>query len=218
MKKRLIIAFALLLLLSTYKSQKLFLIEIFNIKEIKIENNLILSKKTIKKNLAFLYDLNLFFLNSFDIEKKLKKMPFIDSFQVKKIYPNKLIIRIFEKKPIAILQYKKKKFYISENYNLIDYIDLANNRDLPEVFGNKNNFKTFHKSLKKINFPVDIITKYYFYDTKRWDLEIYEKKIIKLPTKDYIKSLENFMNLSKESNFKIYNVFDYRINNQLILK
>jgi len=218
MKKRLIIAFALLLLLSTYKSQKLFSIEIFNIKEIKIENNLILSKKTIKKNLAFLYDLNLFFLNSFDVEKKLKKMPFIDSFQVKKIYPNKLIIRIFEKKPIAILQYKKKKFYISENYNLIDYIDLANNRDLPEVFGNKNNFKTFHKSLKKINFPVDIITKYYFYDTKRWDLEIYEKKIIKLPTKDYIKSLENFMNLSKESNFKIYNVFDYRINNQLILK
>ena len=181
MKKRLIIAFALLLLLSTYKSQKLFSIEIFNIKEIKIENNLILSKKTIKKNLAFLYDLNLFFLNSFDVEKKLKKMPFIDSFQVKKIYPNKLIIRIFEKKPIAILQYKKKKFYISENYNLIDYIDLANNRDLPEVFGNKNNFKTFHKSLKKINFPVDIITKYYFYDTKRWDLEIYEKKIIKLP-------------------------------------
>ena len=218
MKKRLIIAFALLLLLSTYKSQKLFLIEIFNIKEIKIENNLILSKKTIKKNLAFLYDLNLFFLNSFDIEKKLKKMPFIDSFQVKKIYPNKLIIRIFEKKPIAILQYKKKKFYISENYNLIDYIDLANNRDLPEVFGNKNNFKTFHKSLKKINFPVDIITKYYFYDTKRWDLEIYEKKLIKLPTKDYIKSLENFMNLSKKSNFKIYNIFDYRITNQLILK
>ena len=40
MKKRLIIAFALLLLLSTYKSQKLFSIEIFNIKEIKIENNL----------------------------------------------------------------------------------------------------------------------------------------------------------------------------------
>ena len=218
MKKRLIIAFALLLLLSTYKSQKLFSIEIFNIKEIKIENNLILSKKTIKKNLAFLYDLNLFFLNSFDVEKKLKKMPFIDKFQVKKIYTNKLIIRIFEKKPIAILQYKKKKFYISENYNLIDYIDLANNRDLPEVFGNKNNFKTFHKSLKKINFPVDIITKYYFYDTKRWDLEIYEKKIIKLQTKDYIKSLENFMNLSKKSNFKIYNVFDYRITNQLILK
>ena len=163
MKKRLIIAFALLLLLSTYKTQKLFSIEIFNIKEIKIENNLILSKKTIKKNLAFLYDSNLFFLNSFDIEQKLRKVAFIDSYQLKKKYPNKLIIKIFEKKPIAILLHKKKKFYISENYNLIDYTDLVNNRDLPEVFGNKDNFKTFHKNLKKINFPLDIIKKYYFY-------------------------------------------------------
>ena len=97
MKKRLIIAFALLLLLSTYKSQKLFSIEIFNIKEIKIENNLILSKKTIKRNLAFLYDSNLFFLNSFDIEKKLRKIAFIDSYQLKKIYPNKLIIKFLKK-------------------------------------------------------------------------------------------------------------------------
>ena len=50
MKKRLIVAFTLLFLLSTYKSQKLFSIEIFNIKEIKIENNSILSEKKIKKN------------------------------------------------------------------------------------------------------------------------------------------------------------------------
>jgi|TARA_Y100000389_G_scaffold85964_1_gene82708 cell division protein FtsQ len=218
MKKRLIIAFALLLLLSTYKTQKLFSIEIFNIKEIKIENNFILSKIIIKKNLAFLYDSNLFFLNTSNIEKKLKKIALIESYQVKKIYPNKLRIKIFEKKPIAVLQYNKKKFYISENYNLFDYIDLANYRNLPEVFGNKDNFKTFHKNLKKINFPLDIIKKYYFYEAKRWDLEIYEKKVIKLPTQNYIKSLENFMNISKKNNFKIYNTFDYRINNQLILK
>ena len=134
MKKRLIIAFALLLLLSTYKTQKLFSIEIFNIKEIKIENNFILSKIIIKKNLAFLYDSNLFFLNTSNIEKKLKKIALIESYQVKKIYPNKLRIKIFEKKPIAVLQYNKKKFYISENYNLFDYIDLANYRNLPEVF------------------------------------------------------------------------------------
>jgi len=218
MKKRLIIAFALLLLLSTYKTQKLFSIETFNIKEIKIENNFILSKIIIKKNLAFLYDSNLFFLNTSNIEKKLKKIALIESYQVKKIYPNKLRIKIFEKKPIAVLQYNKKKFYISENYNLFDYIDLANYRNLPEVFGNKDNFKTFHKNLKKINFPLDIIKKYYFYEAKRWDLEIYEKKVIKLPTQNYIKSLENFMNISKKNNFKIYNTFDYRINNQLILK
>ena len=218
MKKRLIIAFALLLLFSTYKSQKLIIIDRFNIKEIKIENNFVLNKKNIKKNLTFLYDDNLFFLDTFEIEKKLKKIAFIESYEVKKIYPNKLKITIFEKRPIAVLQYKKKKFYISENYNLIDYINLENYRDLPEVFGNKNNFKTFHENLIKVNFPLDLIKKYYLYEAKRWDIETYEKKVIKLPTKNYIKSLENFMDLSKEINFKKYSIFDYRISNQLILK
>ena len=218
MKKRLIIAFALLLLFSTYKSQKLIIIDRFNIKEIKIENNFILNKKNIKKNLTFLYDDNLFFLNTFEIEKKLKKIAFIESYEIKKIYPNKLKITIFEKRPIAVLQYKKKKFYISENYNLIDYINLENYRDLPEVFGNKNNFKTFHENLIKVNFPLDLIKKYYLYEAKRWDIETYEKKVIKLPTKNYIKSLENFMDLSKEINFKKYSIFDYRISNQLILQ
>ena len=38
---------------------------------------------------------------------------------------NSIIIqKIFEKKPIAILQHKKDKFYISENINLIDFIVL----------------------------------------------------------------------------------------------
>ncbi|MDA8771296.1 FtsQ-type POTRA domain-containing protein [Candidatus Pelagibacter bacterium] len=218
MKKRLIIALALLLLFSTYKPQELFLIRKFSIKEIKIENNFILKEKNIKKNLIFLYDSNLFFLDTLNIEKKLKKIAFIESYEIKKIYPNKLKIKIFEKKPIALLQYKKKKFYISENYNLIDYININNYKDLPEVFGNKKSFKTFHNNIKKINFPLNEIKRYYLYESKRWDLETYEKKVIKLPVKNYISSLENFMELSKENNFKKYNIFDYRINNQLILK
>ena len=70
----------------------------------------------------------------------------------------------------------------------------------------------------KIKFPLEIIKKYYLYESKRWDLEIYQKKIVKLPIENYIKSLENFMNLQQENSFKKYKVFDYRINNQLILR
>jgi len=111
MKKKLIIALALLVLFSTYQPQELFFKNKLNIKEIKIENNFILKDKRIKEELAFLYDINLIFLQTFDIEKKLKKLDFIESFEIKKIYPNKLKITIYEKKPIAILQYKRKKFY-----------------------------------------------------------------------------------------------------------
>ena len=84
MKKRLIIALALLVLLSTYKPQKLFLINKFNVEEVIIENNFILKDENIKKKLDFLYDENLIFLNIFFIKEKLKKIDFIESFEIKK--------------------------------------------------------------------------------------------------------------------------------------
>jgi len=218
MKKRLVIALALLVLFSTYKPEKLILSSKFNIEEIKIENNFILNDKEIKKDLAFLYNKNIIFLKISNVAKILKKKNFIDSFEIKKIYPNKLKIKIYEKKPIAILQNKDKKFYISENVNLIDFIDLKNYKDLPTIFGNKESFEILFKNLKEIDFPFELIKRYYLYESKRWDLETYKKRLIKLPAENYTKSLKNFMNLRKENNFDKYEVFDYRINNQLILK
>jgi len=116
------------------------------------------------------------------------------------------------------LQYKRKKFYLSENLELIPYIYLENFKNLPLVLGNKESFKTLYKELKKINFPLDLIISYYFYESKRWDLEISEKVIIKLPSKNYVPSLINFISLRKNNNFDKYKIFDYRINDQLILK
>jgi cell division protein FtsQ len=218
MKKRLIIALLLLVLLSTYKPQNFILSNGLNIEEIKIENNFILNETDIKKELNFLYQKNLIFLRNSEIANILKQIDFIKSFEIKKIYPKKIIIKIYEKKPIAILQYKKDKFYVSESINLINFIVLENYKNLPIVFGKKKNFKELYINLKKIDFPLDLIKKYYFYESNRWDLEIYQKKIIKLPTKNYIQSLEKFINFKMENNLDKYKVFDYRINNQLILK
>ena len=194
MKKRLVIALALLALLSTYKPQRLFSLSNFNLEKIIIENNNIIKDKNIKKKLTFLYDKNLIFLNNNDIVITLKEIDFIESFEIKKIYPNKLKIKIFEKNPIAILQNKKKKFYVSENIDLINYKFIQDYKNLPIVFGDIDNFEIFFKNLKKINFPLELIKKYYFYESKRWDMEIEDKIIIKLHPKNYTKSLENFMN------------------------
>ena len=218
MKKRLVIALTLLILFSTYLPQKLFLTNKFNIETILIENNLILKEKEIKKDLAFLYETNLFFLNTSDIEKELKKRDFIKSFEIKKIYPNKLKIKIFEKKPILILQYKKEKFFISEDINLINYLDLEEYKNLPIVFGKRDNFEILYRDLQKINFPIDLIENYYLFESNRWDLKTYKKILIKLPRENYIKSLKNFIDLKKKNNLDKYKVFDYRIDNQLILK
>jgi len=218
MKKRLIISLIFITLFSTYKPQKLNSLKKFNIEEILIENNYILKKEEIKKKLSSIYQTNLLFLDYSNIEEILKKNSFIKSFEIKKIYPNKIKITIIEKKPIAILHYKKKTFYISRNINFIEYIDLKNYNNLPNVFVGKDNFKSLYNELKKINFQFNLIKNFYFYEAKRWDLETYENQIIKLPVKNYTKSLENFMNFKKKYNFDNYKVFDYRINGQLILK
>jgi cell division septal protein FtsQ len=218
MKKQFVFAFIFLVLFSTYKSKKSFSVNKFKIENIYIENNLILTNEEIREGLDFLYDTNLLFLNTSGIERVLKKKDFIKDFKIKKIYPNKIKIVVFEKKPIFILQQKKKKFYIDDNINLIHYSELKDFKHLPVVFGKKENFRTFYQNLKKINFPLNLIKSYYFFESNRWDLETPEKKIIKLPSENYIESLKNFIKLQKTNDFEKFKTFDYRMNNQLILK
>lgn len=218
MKKQFVFAFVLLVLFSTYKSKKTLSINKLKIETIYIENNLILSNEEIREDLDFLYNTNLLFLNTTSIERVLKKKDFIKDFKIKKIYPNKIKIIVFEKKPIFILQQKKKKFYIDENINLINYLELKDFKDLPVIFGKKENFRIFYQNLKKMNFPFNLIKNYYYFESNRWNLETHEKKIIKLPSDNYIESLKNFIKLQKTNDFEKFKIFDYRINNQLILK
>ena len=218
MKKKRVIAILLFILLTTINPHQEISFNKFNLKKIEIENNSLLEEKEIKKLLVSINNKNLIFLKFKEIEIALMKNNFIDGFNIKKKYPNTLKIKIFEKKPIAILINKKKKFYLSEKIDLIKFRNLQNYDDLPYVFGNENNFKIFYENLKEINFPLSIIKKYTFFESNRWDIETVDEKLIKLPTNNYSNSLENYLKMRKKNNFSKYKIFDYRVNNQIILK
>ena len=89
--------------------------------------------------------------------------------------------------------------------------------NLPTVFGNGKNFYSLYKNLEEIKFPINMVKSFYFFDSGRWDLIMYDEKTIKLPIKDYLSSLKNFMISKENSNFNNYKIFDYRIKDQLIL-
>jgi cell division protein FtsQ len=218
MKKKRVIAILLFILLTTINPHQEISFNKFNLKKIEIENNSLLDEKEIKKLLVSINNKNLIFLKFKEIENALMKNNFIEGFNIKKKYPNTLKIKIFEKKPIAILINKKKKFYLSEKIDLINFRNLQNYDDLPYVFGNENNFKIFYENLKEINFPLSIIKKYTFFESNRWDIETVDEKLIKLPTNNYSNSLENYLKMRKKNNFSKYKIFDYRVNNQIILK
>ena len=218
MKKRIVIAIALLILFSTITAQLKIEITKFNLKKIQIKNNSILNEKDIKELLISLYEKNLIFLSYSEIEKALMQNSFIESFNIRKKYPQSLHIEIFEKQPVAILFNKKEKFYLSDKSELIKFIKDPKFKDLPYVIGEPKKFKILFETLKKLNFPINSVKKYVLYESNRWDIEIKNNQIIKLPEVNYNDSLKNYLSLANKNEFKKYKVFDFRINNQLILK
>ncbi len=218
MNKKFIFGILLLMLLTTFIANKKTSINRFEIKKIIIENNEILREKELIQDLSFLYNKNIIFLNTIEIKKKLKQKSFIEGLKIKKIYPSTLKIEIFERKPIAIIIDENKKFFLGKNNDLINYREISKYNNLPIIYGDRKKFKILFDDLKRINFPINLINKYYLYKSNRWDIEMKDKKIIKLHFSNYKNNLENFLKIKDNQNFKKYKIFDYRIENQLILK
>ena len=168
--------------------------------------------------MSFLYEKNPAFISTNKIQEILTKIDFIESFEIKKIYPDKIKIKIFEKKPIVILQNKKEKKYYTSSGDLVDFLDLNDFKNLPIVFGDKKNFEIFYEILKNLKFPINEIKALYLFETKRWDLITFDDHIVKLPINNFESSLKNFIELREKLSFSKYKTFDYRINGQLILK
>ena len=154
MKNRFIIGATLIILFTTFISEKNFTIKNLMINEIRFENNKIVSNEELIKDLSFLYNKNIIFLNTLEIKKKLKKNSFIESLQVKKVYPNKLVIKIFEKQPIAIILHENKKFFLGKKFELIKYKKISKYENLAVINGDEKSFKKLFINLKKQNFPV----------------------------------------------------------------
>ena len=98
MKNRLIIGIILFTFLTTINFKQEKIISKFDIKEINVEKNFLIKEKEIKQLLSPIYNKNLLFLKNKEIETLLMQNDLIESFNIKKKYPNSLLIRIFEKK------------------------------------------------------------------------------------------------------------------------
>ena len=191
---------------------------IFPIKEIFIENSVATNILKLKSDLSFLVNTNLFFLNKKKISLVFSNHDFISNVQLKKKYPNTLKITITEKKPVAIHIIDKKKFYITKNNEKINFIDLKIFEDLPSVIGKYKNFNIFYNDLEKNNFKINKIKIFYYFDVGRWNIVLKNGKVIKFPEKKYLDILPKINLMLEDNNFSKYKVFDFRINNQLILR
>ena len=219
MRNKYIFGIALVILFSSFISQNKFTLNNFEIKEIKIENNEILEDQELIKIFSFLYNKNIIFLNSHVLKKNIDQNSFIEKIEIKKIFPDKLVIKIFEREPLAILIDKnKKKFFLGKKIDLIEYRKIQKYENLPIVEGEQKEFKILFNNLIKINFPTEKILSYHLFNLNRWDIKMTDQIILKLPEKNYEEKLINYMSIKDKTNFEKYKIFDYRLNKQLILR
>ena len=221
MRKKFLIFFIILtfFFISSYnpRSSKNIFINLFQIKKIEIKNNKILSKDDILNEIKPIFGKSLFLFNSDELFDLISRVDFVDSAEIKKIYPSTLKITIKEKNPVAILLIDKKKYLVSSSGEQINFIDNNKFNDLPVIFGTDiKKFQILYKTLETINFSIDEINSFYFFKIGRWDIKLNSGVLIRLPQNKYRESLENFIKVNSEikNNYKI---FDYRIENQLIL-
>ena len=212
-------SFILIITLTTFNPNNLNSGLVFlSIKEIEINDLKFLEKKKIQK-LAYneLIGSSLFILDKKKINLILNNSELVDYIKLRKRYPSKLKIIIYEKEPVAILNNKKKTFYITKEGEEIKFFKNPRLEGLPNIFGKKNNFLQIYEILDELNFPISEIKSFYYFDIGRWDIILKDNRVIKLPVKNFSKSLKNYLELNKKINFEKYSIFDYRIQDQLIL-
>ena len=190
------------------------------IKIIKIDGVVNSDEEEIREKFNIFKGKNLFFLNRRQLKETAKEFQFIKEVKIKKIYPNRIEIKISEFIPLGYLVKKNKKLLLLEGGGLIENYPVNNLKNLPLIVGNGSEkyFYSFYNSLKVLNFEINLIKEFNFFRINRWDILLKDGKTIKLPNQNYENAIKKFLSIYKDNSFKDFSIFDFRIEGQLILK
>ena len=145
---------------------------------------------------------------------------FLKKIEVKKKYPDTIIVKIFETKPIGIIFKDKKKYLLDNISNLIEINKKDNFSDLPNIFGEgaQKNFANFLEQLKINNFPIKKIKNFYYFKIGRWDLELLDNRIIKFSHNISNNVIKKTIKLLNREDFENYKIIDLRIDGKIIVE
>ena len=227
MKKlyRIIILLVALTFLTTYSPNEFNVFPekknfFFKIQNIKIVNNHLIDENRIIEKLTEIYEKNILFVGRNDIERPLKSIEFLEKIEIKKKYPNTIIIKVYETEPIAILFKENRKYLLDSSSNLIPFNKNMLFDDLPSIFGARaeQDFINFFNQLENNNFPKHKVKNFYYFQIGRWDLELLNKQIIKFPADKIPEAIQRSVELLARKDFKNYNIIDLRIHGKIVVE
>ena len=161
-------------------------------------------------------NVNIFFFSKKDISKIIYSNRTVEEFEIDKIYPSTLNIKIKKTKLLALTQKNGKNFFIGANGNLIEIND--NISELPFIFGNVDidNFLNFKKIIDISNFKFSYIKNLYYFKSNRWDIVTKNGLILKMPISLTIKKLNQIFEIIKKDNFGDIKYIDFRQKNMMV--
>jgi len=217
-KNKIIIYLIFLFLLSTTSNKSLEFHQNYSAKIDKIEvsglSNSVNSQ--IRSKLEKLLNTSIFFINKDKIDKIISKYNLVELYNVKKIYPRKIDVKIEQTKFIAKIS-GSNQVLVGSNGKLIKQ---EINEKLPFLFGKLDfiKFLEFKKIIDNSAFRFNDLKSVSFYPSKRWDIVTSENILINLPQDNLLQSLNLAYKLIIDDYFKKIRIIDLRVKNHVVTK
>ncbi|WP_435087821.1 cell division protein FtsQ/DivIB [Candidatus Pelagibacter bacterium nBUS_29] len=210
--KKILIYFFLLLVVGSINNINFNRLKLQNINNINIVGLDIEDKSSLLKKINNLNLNNIFSISKIDLVNEIESNSLVEKYSIFKKYPSSLDVKIEKTKFLAKINKNGQIFYIGSNRKYIkkDFLD----NQLPFIFGNPEIIEFFNvkEIIDKSQISFTEIKNLYFFPSKRWDLELRDNTIIKLPNDNISLALNLVIEFLDDNKF-----IDARIENQIIL-
>jgi cell division protein FtsQ len=156
-------------------------------------------------------------LNKKEIIDLVSSNSLVEKYDIYKRYPSSLDVNIKKTKFLARINNNDKTFLIGSNGKLSDNNFL--NNELPFIFGKPkiDDFLNFKEIIDQSNFSYNEIKNLYFFSSNRWDLELKNNILIRLPENLDKETLQFVLDFLNNNKFKDIKIVDARVENQIII-
>jgi cell division septal protein FtsQ len=168
-------------------------------------------------------DSSIFLIPIKKIAKKISQNNWVKSINIQSNYKDTIEINIDESKPIGIYTTGIQNILFSDDLKILE--NIANNEKRFSALIKFEGKNSLHESIKLIDsFPDDFIQyvdKAFLINQRRWDLELKNSILLKVPENNIKEALENYkkiyINFSNEELIEIESI-DLRMKKKIILK